>query len=65
MPGSDRNVVLTEEQIAFIKASFDYSLKRIREVPIDPSEDRGAALARRRGQEDIAASTKAALRDAS
>jgi hypothetical protein len=61
MTESTRAVELTERQIDFVCTSLDYSALKLRGQPLDPTEDRGAALARRRENEDLISSIKQAL----
>jgi hypothetical protein len=44
MTDSARMVKLTQQQIEFIRTSLDYSARKLRNQPIDPGEDRDAAL---------------------
>jgi hypothetical protein len=61
------SVHLTQEEVDYVRASLDYSLKRLRDVPlpIEPEQDRKDALARREGYEALTSSIKQALTAAS
>lgn len=63
MTATKRTVQLSDEQIAFIIASLDYSAERIRESAIQEL-DRGSALVRRRDYDEMITSIKQTLRDA-
>jgi hypothetical protein len=57
------SVQLTREEIDYVRTSLDYSLKRLRDIPMptESEDDRKQALGRRQGYEGLSTSIKEAL----